>query len=174
MRVPRQLRRMEGRTRARGPVQGLNIVALLDIFTILLLFLLVQAGDPEDSLPVLEHLKLPFSESTHPPRRDLVVAIDSRGAILLEGHQVADAQQVRETTGDIIPGLSDALHDYLAKAAAISRETGQKIQGRVVVMGDRETPFAVLKRVMSTCAAAQFGEVSLAVQQREESVALGQ
>ncbi|MDH5527932.1 MAG: biopolymer transporter ExbD [Nitrospirota bacterium] len=162
------LRRMESRARARAGVPGLNIVALLDIFTILLLFLLVQAGDPEEALPVLSNLKLPFSEARQTPKRDLVIAIDSAGSVLLEGQPVARVDEVLALEGDLIPGLSEALGAYLEKAAEVGRAEGQKFRGRVVIMGDRQVPFAVLKRVMATCSARHFGHISLAVQQREE------
>jgi biopolymer transport protein TolR len=166
----RQIQRMEGRTRARTRIQGVNLIPLLDIFTILLLFFLVQAGDPSETLPVLENLRLPFSHAEQPARRQLVVAIDPEN-ILLEGRPVARVADVAAAEGNLIPGLAEALGAYLeeARGAASGGEagTGARLAGEITIMGDRAIPFAVLKRVMYTCAARHFGHISLAVQPPE-------
>lgn len=166
MRGARQLRRMEARTRARAPITSINMVSLLDIFTILLLFLLVQAGDPEEALPVFENLQLPFSEAQAPAKRHLVVAIE-RDRILVEGRPVVTLSQAA-AGGNVIPELAEALQGYVRQAAAGAGE-GEHFRGSVTIMGDRKVPFSVLKRVMVTCASQHFGDVSLAVQQREEA-----
>ncbi len=161
----RQLRRMKKRTRARVPITSINMVSLLDIFTILLLFLLVQAGDPEETLPVFENLQLPFSEAQTPPKRNLVVAIE-HDRILVEGREVARVSDLSAADGNTIPGLAKELHGYVVRAAE-GREGNGKFRGSVTIMSDRDIPFSVLKKVMVTCASQHFGNVSLAVQQRE-------
>jgi len=95
MRVTRQRRRMAARTRARAPITSINMVSLLDIFTILLLFLLVQAGNPDEVLPVFDNLKLPFSQAQAPAKRTLVVAINAE-YILLEGKPVAKRAELTD------------------------------------------------------------------------------
>ncbi len=166
MKRARQLRRMEARTRARAPITSINMVSLLDIFTILLLFLLVQAGDPEEALPVFERLQLPFSESQVSPKRHLVVAIE-QDRIMVEGKQVALVSEVMASPDNLIPGLAEELKGYV-KQAAEGRTGTEKFSGNVTIMGDRAIPFSVLKKVMVTCASQHFGNVSLAVQQREK------
>jgi len=165
-----QVRRMRGRTRARAGVTGMNLIPLLDIFTILLLFFLVQAGDPSETLPVLEHLRLPFSEAKQPPHRDLVVGIEP-DRITLEGRQVATVDEVLAAETDLVPGLAAALEAYVEEAlgAARTEGAGVRMAGEVTIMGDREIPFRVLKRVMYTCASRYFGHISLAVQPPEEA-----
>jgi biopolymer transport protein ExbD len=156
---------MAARTRKKAPITSINMVSLLDIFTILLLFLLVQAGDPDEVLPVFDNLNLPFSEAQAPAKRTLVVAID-KNRILLEGRPVADISDVAASEENLIPGLADALRVYVEKADQ-GREAGEKFSGKVTIMGDRTVPFSILKKVMLTCASQHFGNVSLAVQQRE-------
>lgn len=158
---------MESRARSRIPIQSLSLISLLDIFTILLLFLLVQSGNPDEALPVIESLHLPYSQSQAPPRRDLVIAID-REHVLLEGRPVVRVEEVQATEGALVPALAEALRSYL-EAAALERTGNQKLEGRVTIMGDRDTPFSVLKKVMYTCSAQHFGHISLAVQQRDEA-----
>jgi biopolymer transport protein TolR len=165
-----QIKRMEGRTRARARIRGVNLIPLLDIFTILLLFFLVQTGDPSETLPVLEQLRLPFSQAQQPPHRDLLVAIDAEN-VLLEGRPVARVADVAAAEADLIPGLSQALEDYLREARAAATgpegETTARLRGAVTIMGDRAIPFTVLRKVMYTCASRHFGHISLAVQPPE-------
>lgn len=174
MRRNYQFERMQGRTRARARISGVNLIPLLDIFTILLLFFLIQAGDPTETLPVIENLHLPFSQAKQPPRRDLVVAITPDG-ITVEGRTVATLEEVLASEGDLIPGLADALQGYVGAAIEAARAdadaaggTGARLAGEVTIMGDREVPFRVLKRVMYTCASRFFGHISLAVQPPEK------
>lgn len=172
MRRDYQYRRMRTRTRARAGVTGMNLIPLLDIFTILLLFFLVQAGDPSETLPVLEHLRLPFSEAKQPPHRELVVAIEP-GRITLEGREVATVDEVLAAETDLVPGLASALEAYVTEAVGAAQaegaRPGARLAGEVTIMGDREIPFRVLKRVMFTCASRYFGHISLAVQPPEQT-----
>jgi len=166
VKLARQFRRMEARTRARSAITTINMVSLLDIFTILLLFLLVQAGDPDEVLPVLNNLKLPYSSAELAPKRDLVVGIDQT-TITVDGRPVATVAQVAALKGNAIPELSQALKSYFSEAVR-GRAEGDRFAGRVTVMGDEGTPFVVLKKVMHTCAAEHFGHISLAVQRLQE------
>lgn len=171
MRRDYQIKRMEARTRASARIQGVNLIPLLDIFTILLLFFLVQTGDPSETLPVLEQLRLPFSQAHQPPRRELLVAIDTEN-VLLEGRPVARVADVAASEANLVPGLAEALEDYLreAKAAAEGPEgkAVARLRGAVTIMGDRAIPFTVLRKVMYTCATRHFGHISLAVQPPEK------
>lgn len=167
MRRDYQIKRMEARTRASARIRGVNLIPLLDIFTILLLFFLVQAGDPSETLPVLENLRLPFSQAEQAPHRDLLIAIDGE-QVLLEGRPVIRVADVAGAEGDLIQPLADALEGFLREARAAAG-SGARLRGEVTIMGDREIPFAVLRRVMYTCAARHFGHISLAVQPAEKT-----
>lgn len=162
---------MEARARARARIRGLNIIPLLDILTNLLLFCLIQAGDPSETLPVLEHLRLPFSEAKQPLHREIVVGI-APDRITVEGRQVATVDEVLAAESDLVPGLAAALEAYVADAVQAARARGDaagaRLTGEVTIMGDREIPFRVLERVMYTCASRSFGHISLAVQPPEK------
>ncbi len=167
MKMGRQRRRMEARARDRGVVRNLNMISLLDIFTILLLFLLVQAGDPEEALPIIEGISLPSSSAEKTPKRTLTVTIvDNR--ILVEGHEVARLSAEADDSVYIIEGLADALEGYLEAARARYDEQGGRFIGKLTIMGDRDVPYSVLERVIFTCASRHFGHISLAVQRLEQ------
>ncbi len=164
MRMTRQRQRMERRARATGPITNINIVSLLDIFTILLLFLLVQSGDPTEDLPVLANLKLPYSDAKTSPTRTLVVSVVA-GDIQVEGVTVAQVAELSDS--NLIVPLASALKARLQDAAGQAGKD-QKFSGRVTVMADRDVPFSVLKKVLFTCSTRHFRKVSLVVQRRVE------
>ena len=71
----------------------------------------------------------------------------------------------------MIPALKAALGRQSARVlqAGVRRGTDQEAANReVTIMGDKSTPYAVLKKVMATCTDADFGKVSLAVFEKEQ------
>ena len=144
------------RIQRRGTI--LNLVSLMDIFTILVFFLLVNATSTE-VLPSPKNIVLPEAAAEKLPMRNLVIAVD-RNVIRLQGKpiiRVADA--LKEDSSSIKP-----LYDALRVASAEVREIVDK-QG-VTIMGDQEIPYALLKKIMLTCAGAEYTNISFAVVQK--------
>jgi biopolymer transport protein ExbD len=154
MKMSRRARRM-ARQHRRGRLPGLNLVSLMDIFTILVFFLLVNSSDTS-SLQGNKDLQLPLSTASAAPRETLVVSVGG-GRVLLQGRAVAELGVGGE--GPIAP-----LHAALQALAgpAQGADTGREI----TVRGDRAIPYRQLKRVLATCRAAGFARISLAVTQR--------
>ena len=137
----------------------LNLVALMDVFTILVFFFLVHSGDgtPEGHNKLVN---LPESVANLQPRDTPVVMI-TRDNILLQGEQVAVIDAAMRTGSGRIEVLDTALQTQLAPldgSADMNRE--------VTIMGDRSIPFELLNRVMQTCVRAGYGDISLTVLQR--------
>ncbi|HEU0203308.1 MAG TPA: biopolymer transporter ExbD [Burkholderiaceae bacterium] len=143
----------------------LNLVALIDIFTILIFFLMSNAG-VVDVLPSSKAVKLPESTSEKSPRETVVVIVNQTD-IIVEGRKVADVAEVMKAEGDLIAPLKAEL-DIQANRRVIRAEN--EAQKKVVtIMGDKNIPYSLLRKVMVTCARANFSEVSFAVQQKAES-----
>jgi len=74
---------------------------------------------------------------------------------------------ISKIEGESIPALKKEL-DYLAERFPLPAEL--KEEGRpITIMGDKDTPYSVLKRIMDTCAKAEFNNISLAVSQKGEA-----
>jgi biopolymer transport protein ExbD len=155
------------RHHARRSPAALNVVSLMDIFTILVFFLLVNTGDVQN-LPSTSAVELPESISEAKPRETVVVLV-TPDDILLEGRPIAGVEAVMAGDGLVIEGLQQALLDQASRSlVAADAEEGL---GEVTIMGDRTLPYDVLKRVMATVTEAGFSRVSLAVLQQAESEA---
>ena len=140
----------------------LNLVSLIDIFTILIFFLLVNTG-VADVLPTSKALKLPESTAEKLPRETVVVMV-SQNDIIVEGRKVAAVNDVINAEGDLIPTLKAEL-DLLAGRQVIRAEN-EASKRAITIMGDKEIPYRLLRKVMVTCARADFTDVSFAVQKK--------
>jgi biopolymer transport protein ExbD len=154
-------RRAERRERNTSSVD-LNLVSLIDIFTILIFFLLINTG-VADVLPNSKSIKLPESTAEQQPR-DTVVVLVSQNDIVVGGRKVATVSDVLNAESDLIPGLKAEL-DLLAGRQVIRAEN-ESAKRSITIMGDREIPYRLLRKVMVTCARADFTEVSFAVQKK--------
>jgi biopolymer transport protein TolR len=140
----------------------LNLVSLIDIFTILIFFLLINTG-VADVLPSSKAIKLPESTAQKLPRETVTVLVSATD-IVVDGRKVAVVSEVIDKETDLIPGLKAELDLLLARPVVHAANEAQKTA--ITIMGDREIPYRLLRKVMVTCARAGFTDVSFAVQQK--------
>ena len=143
----------------------MNLVSLIDIFTILIFFLLSSAAGVE-VLTSSKAVKLPLSASEKTPRETIVVTV-SNTDILVEGRVVAKVADALASAEDLIEPLKAEL-DLQAGRQVIRAEN--KAQSKAItIMGDKDIPYRLLRKVMATAARANFENVSFAVTRKFES-----
>lgn len=159
MKESRRVKRMQ-RHHARGQDKNasLNMVSLMDIFTILVFFLLVNTTSSE-VLPSPQNITLPQAASEKLPLRNLVVAVDGT-IIRLQGKAIITVKDAMDDDSKIIKSLFNALKRTSITDNRITDKKG------VTIMGDREIPYALLKKIMLTCAGARYTNISFAVTQK--------
>ena len=151
------------RHHARNRTTALQLVSLMDIFTILVFFLLVNSSDVQ-VLPNTKDIQMPESIAEQKPRETVIVLVTEH-AILVQGTPVATIEQAMNSDGIIIPALQAALMSQNQRF--LSQDLAADIEKReVTIMGDKEIPYSLLKRVMATCTESDYGRISLAVMQR--------
>ena len=163
MRPPGRLRRHARRLRWEG---GLNLVSLMDIFTILVLFLLVQSTVPE-VFPTTRGLELPLSTARDQPRPTPTVYITPE-AITVEGEAVLPTREAAQAPGQILPSLVARLHQ-LQEAPVSGLQPQVHFRGWITILAHREIPFSLLRKVLESCSQAGYTQISLAVLQKEGS-----
>lgn len=139
----------------------LNLVALMDVFTILVFFFLVHSADgaSEDHNTVV---RLPESVANQQPRDTPVIMI-TRNNIQLQGVLVVAVDKALQASRGEINALRTALQSLYAADAPAGADR------EVTIMGDKSIPFALLNRVMLTCTQAGYGSISLSVLQRSST-----
>ena len=157
-------KRSERRTRNVSLVD-LNLVSLIDIFTILIFFLLSNSADVE-ILPSNKAVKLPESTAEQKPRETIVVMVTPED-ILVQGRKVAQVADVMNLDGDLIEPLKAELEQQAGRQ--VIRPENEAQTKAVTIMGDKQIPYKLLRKVMITCARANFTEVSFAVLRKNEA-----
>lgn len=144
------------------------LIPFIDMMTILVVFLLFHTADV-DILPNSKSIAIPQSISERKPRESVVVMV-TRDSLFVDGRLIGALKDVAAMPGTIITPLKEAL---IAQNDRILNKTQKAdIAAReVTIMGDKATPFSMLKRIMATCTEADFGKVSLAVVERDGKAA---
>ncbi|VAW64370.1 hypothetical protein MNBD_GAMMA11-3507 [hydrothermal vent metagenome] len=141
---------------------SLNMVSLMDIFTILVFFLLVSAAN-SDILPTPKNIKLPVSTADKLPKENIVIIIGNND-ILIQGKKVASIDRAIKNKQNVIMPLLVALQKQLR--ARGGKNAKKMMKKGVTIMGDKEVPYILLKKIMITSAAANFADISLAVNKK--------
>lgn len=170
---------MKRSLRRQGGDAGLTITSMMDMMTIILVFLLKSYSTEDISVAPSEDLQIPVSSALKPPKLavNLVVSrkeilVDSVPVLRLE--RVADPETGEETvqipddqkTGQLV----DTLYDRLLEKAETAKELGSRagtdeldFKGQILLQCDRRLPFSVVREVMYTAGQAQFGEFRFVV-----------
>jgi biopolymer transport protein TolR len=163
--------RMARHHKRMGKESKLSLVSLMDIFTILVFFLMVNASDVQ-VLQNNKSVELPKSTASQGAKETLLLMVNA-SELLVQGRKLADVADILSQTDDLIPELSAELA-YQAKrspeafAPRSSDGAAPLPLGRAItIMGDKTIPYALLKRIMQTCAEAGYSNISLAVDSTE-------
>lgn len=167
MRQSRRASRMERHYTRGKKVPGFNLVSLMDIFTILVFFLLVNSSEVQ-KLPTTKVVSLPESTADVTPNESIVVMVTPED-ILVENEVVAKVENFKDetTSAAAITALQSALIAQMDKQLVlVVDEDGKKRPPEVAVMADKSIPYNLLHKVMQAATAAGVEKVSLAVIQK--------
>jgi len=149
----------------------LNLVALMDIFTILVFFLIVNQSEVR-VLQNVEHVKLPISIAEELPIDNLVITVLENTILVQERaiwqRPVKGTNLNAQEAVDFNTALKEELNYQVSKRpklTALEQEKGRA----VTIIGDASTPYTVLKQIMSACAQTGYRNMSLAVEQQAKS-----
>ncbi len=165
MRNSRRIKRM---SRNRVKIGKMNLTSLMDVFTILVFFLLVNSGSVE-LVQSPKDVKLPTSFEESKPRETVVISVSPED-VIVQGRLVAKV-------ADILAGKEGSLAPLAARLA----ELKENIVGpatlivadsrEVTILADKSVPFIVVRKVMSACTDEGYENVSLAVIQKATQTA---
>jgi len=159
-------RRIKRMSRNRSAMTKMNLTSLMDVFTILVFFLLVNSGQSE-VLDTPKQVVLPESVVESKPRETVVIFI-SPDEVLVQGESMISTAEIFETPGSIAPivakltAIKNSIIGPSTQVVAASQE--------VTILADKSIPFDVIKKVMSTCTSEGFTKISLAVTQKASQV----
>lgn len=157
-------RRIKRMARAkRNKAAGLNLTSLMDVFTILVLYLLVNQSSVEVVEPPKD-ITLPDSVVEAKPRQTVVLMVSDKG-VSIQGEPIATIAEVEQSRGGVVVPLQEALLKIKENVIGVNTEAVAK-SNEVTIMANRTVPFKVLKTLMSSCTSAGYTKISLAVNQK--------
>ena len=168
MRNSRRLKRM---SRNRVKIGKMNLTSLMDVFTILVFFLLVNSGSVE-LVEAPKDVKLPSSFEESKPRETVVISVSPED-VLVQGRIVAKVADILEDNEASLDPLAIRLAELSENVVGQSTMAVAESQ-EVTILADKSVPFIVVRKVMSACTEEGYENVSLAVIQKATQVATNQ
>lgn len=143
----------------------LNLNSMMDMMTIILLFLLKTYSTTGQIMTASEDLKLPYSASTEQPKKELSISI-TRHSILVGSESIMNLEDLSPTDNLIRP-----LYAHLSRLAKEADEDekrfGKPFTHEVIVQADENTPFQVLVKILYTCGQSQYNKLRLLTYQEK-------
>ena len=144
-----------------------QLTSVVDMMTVLLIYLLQSFSAEGEIITVSKQLELPVSSSQKKPHPAVVIAVNN-DIIMAEGHAIARVDEALQSDDMVIPQLDEWLR--------LRRESTERIQkysstvtfkGDVTIQGDKRIRFRLLKKIMYTCGQQGFNNFSLAVLKKD-------
>jgi biopolymer transport protein TolR len=142
------------------------LIPFIDMMTILVVFLLAHTAEV-DILPNTKNISIPQSLSDRKPSAAVVVMV-TKDSVYVDGELVGSVNDVVANQATAFAPLKSALLAQNARSLHSAEQTDAS-KREVTIMGDKSTPYSVLKKIMMTCSEADYGKVSFAVVERERA-----
>ena len=152
--------------RFRPKVSRMNLTSLMDVFTILVFFLVMNSGNE-----VLDSngLVLPESIVETKPIETVVINV-GKDEVFVQGQPVVRIADLLATDGgDVVP-IMERLAELQNRVIGVRTQAIAESMA-ITILADKSIPFSVVKQIMSTCTSQGYSRISLAVIQKESAVA---
>lgn len=170
--APPDAQRRKRKRRDLVEPEPLAITSLMDIMTIILVFLLKSYSANPVQLKGGDDLKLPFSTADQEPAESAAITVTLNN-ILVTDDSVAKLERGEVSESDLSAGgfmidpLFEALQKEVDKQKKIEKYNKKaKFTELVTIIADRNVPFSLLSKVMYTAGQASFSKFKFAVVKR--------
>lgn len=186
------LRGHGGRARGgkRSAVVALNMTAMVDMFTVMCVFLLQNYATTNQVLPLPDKVNLPAAHEVKDLKPSNVVIIGSDG-VMLNNFKVAEFRTVKEQEDWVIQPLLDQLKKAVEEGTKKEKSMGSQIRKavsqakkgdkpeeaevpeyrKITIQSDKDVEFLTVKKVMFTVTEAGMQEINFAVMKKADTPA---
>ncbi len=159
---------MKRMSRNRSRVTTIPLTSLMDVFTTLVFFLVVNQGTSE-VLETPNQITLPDSAAEEKPKETVVIFV-SPEEVTVQGEAVVRVADIQATNHQDIEPIARRLAELSGSIIGLKTQVVAESQ-EVTILADKSVPFSVIKKVMSTCTGQGYLRISLAVLQKESEIA---
>jgi biopolymer transport protein ExbD len=148
---------------------GLTITSIMDMMTIILVFLLKSFSAEGQLLTNADNLVLPNSTSKESPKETSLMVAVTNDWVLVDNIPVIRTQDVRKKEDISITPVKEKLEVAMAQEENMVRVGAlSRVKGEVVLQFDKNVEYDVLYKVMATCGEVGYNAIKFAVMGREE------
>jgi biopolymer transport protein ExbD len=161
---------MARKSRQYGEPSDLSLTSMMDVMTIILVFLIKQVDTEGQLVTAAENLVLPVSTSTKTPKEVSLGLIVDHEWVLVDGQQIVKTSIVSEQDSLMVEALDAILKEKreTEKAALLAKGESDEGGGNIIVQLDKNTYYDIMFKVMATCGASGFTNVAFAVTMKGE------
>lgn len=164
----------------RNAVMVLNITAMVDMFTVLTVFLLQNYATTNQVLPLVDNVDLPKAHEVKELKPSMVVVLSPDG-VVINNVKVADFRTVKEQQDWLIKPLAESVQKIIQDGDARKQSLPNKIRSavtqakgspkdvetddyrKITIQADRSIDFLTVKKIMFTVTEAGIQEINFAV-----------
>lgn len=146
-----------------------NLTSMMDMFTIILVFLLKNYSTEGSLIQPSEYLTLPSSTIRQSPEVALDLVI-SKEWVMVNHEPVLRVTDIIAQDGLIIPDLQNKLDIYAREAKQMEESYGTKFSGKIAIQGDKDVPYKLLVKIMATCGKSGYPNMRLVVYKKEQEI----
>jgi len=145
-----------------------RLTSLVDVFTILLVFLVKNFSTMPETTVMAKNLQLPISTAVQFPEVSTTVSATQQ-VVLLNGEFVDTIENISLQKEMVNIKLYEKLIQSRERFLLIARRNPDKIkfQGKIIIQADKSIPYQIIKKLIYTCGRAEFGRISLHVLRKE-------
>ncbi len=158
-------KRMERHHKRNQAKSKLSLVSLMDIFTILVFFLMLNASDVQ-VLQSDDDVSLPVSTADTPAKETLLILV-TKDTVLLQGQPITTTELLSLADKTAIESLKAELDHHTSRRTNLTDE--EKQAQSITIMGDSSVTYSVLKQIMQACASTGYTNLALAVENKTDT-----
>lgn len=145
---------------------ALSLTSMMDMFTIILTFLIMNFSAAGQLSAVPKDFRLPQSIEATPPQPVVNVSLNNE-QVAVAGQRIPGMQNYIATPGlQLIPELKQVLDQKAAEIKIQKKAMGKGFEGQINLVVDKNVPFNLLLDVMATCGQSEFAKIKLLVQKK--------
>ncbi len=144
----------------KNSVADLLLTPLIDMFVILVVFLIMNFSASGELVTISKDIDLPKAAVTAQLERSPIIQI-SANTVAVEGVKVGDSEELLKESDLRIPSLTDKLQEM--RKVDEMMHPGQKFKGNIIINCDKGIDFKLVRKVMFAASDAGYVNINYAV-----------
>ncbi len=153
-------RALTGEAKKHGGVADLLLTPLIDMFVILVVFLIMNFSANGELITISKDVQLPKAANTQEIERAPIIQITAT-VVTVEGVRVANSEELLREDDLRIQDLTDKLQEM--RKVDEMMHPGQPFKGQIIINCDKDIDFKLIKKVMYACSEAGYNDFNYAV-----------